>query len=121
MDHFGTFIAIMTSVVTAVGLLATLTGHMQKIWEAKRRRTVLIACPPRVNIPDQLTGLKVFSSIRGAIDSGESKAVVFTSNISRALRSCDFVIVEPGCDPKLIVADSEIGKSKLSVIGNKGL
>lgn len=120
MEHFGAFVAVLTSVVTAVGLLATLSGHLQKLWEMKRKRTVLIACPPRVSIPDRFRGLRVFSSVRSAVDSGDRKAIVLTSNVSRALRSCDFVVIEPGCDPKIIVVGSELGASKIDALAQGG-
>lgn len=112
----GVIVGALTSVVTIAGLLATLVGHVATTRKQFSSDRTLIGIPPGVHVPASLKGLPMYSSLRQAQRSAEKKSLVLMSSVSRALRSCDFVIVDPIADTKLIVVGSDIGDSRLSML-----
>lgn len=112
----GEFVAILTSVVTVAGLIAALVGHMQQVYRAARKDTILIGVPPKTGVPNDMSGIPCYSSATAAVRAHVPKAVVFCRSLSRALRTCDFVVYEVGSDPKMIVLGTDHGLGKIRAI-----
>lgn len=109
-------VAVLTTVVTIAGLIAALIGHLSNVHEKIRSDTIIIGVPPNVDIPQECGKWPVFSSLNKAMRSRQGRAVVLMSSVSRALRSCDFVIVDNDCDVKLINIDSSEGLDRIRLI-----
>lgn len=107
-----TIIAILTSLATVVGLLATIQSHFNSMRSAVRSNVVIVGIPAGVQIPDYFKRVPDFTNYRKAISSGEKIVLLHTKNVSSALKICDFVLVTTIADPQLIVLDTDYGENR---------
>lgn len=116
-----TMIATLTGIATVIGILATIHNHLSKMWNERRETITIVGFPPGVHADGLLPGVPRFTSVRKAISSRERVCVLITKHVSQALRVCDFVLVEDGCDPKLLIKGTDLATTRLSAIcGAKG-
>lgn len=110
----GEIVAYATAIATLVGVVATIVDHGRRIRATRRLEVVIIGCHTRVQVPEPLKHLRKFTSYAKALASGEKKVILYVDRVSAGLRQCDFMIVDPLCDTKLVVKGTSEGETRIS-------
>lgn len=107
------------AITTLCGLLVAVGKARSATYEllrSARSRVRIVGIPSGTVVPEVLISLPAFNDYKSAVLSGSSVVVLTTTTLSKALRLCDWVIVDPKADAKVIIPTSEAGRALLQAI-----